>query len=108
MRYTDAVRTAPHEHYGFNTGQIDDSAAPPPSDEALPAYSEIPGTISDDNNHLGANATVGTDGRVNIRISQKSRALSQLIAPQLQRQLTQIREEPAPPPPYVPEFLGGA
>ena len=51
---------------------------------------------------------MANDGRVNINIDQKSRALSQLIVPQLQRQLTRVQDEPAPPPPYIPEFLGGA
>lgn len=44
---------------------------------------------------------------MNIRINQKSRALSQLIVPQIQRQLTQAQEDPEPPPPYIPESLGG-
>lgn len=75
-------------------------------DQPPPAYTELPGQI--DNEGLGTNAVVADDGRVNIRIDQKSRALSQLILPQLQRQLTQSQDDPAPPPPYIPEFLGGA
>lgn len=75
-------------------------------DQPPPAYTELPGQLSDDNG-LGT-AVVAEDGRVNIRIDQKSRALSQLILPQIQRQLTQVQQDPAPPPPYVPEFLGGA
>ncbi|CAN9319441.1 unnamed protein product [Alternaria alternata] len=71
-----------------------------------PAYTELPGQV--DNEELGTNAVVADDGRVNIRIDQKSRALSQLILPQIQRQLTHAQEDPEPPPPYVPEFLGGA
>lgn len=47
------------------------------------------------------------DGRVNIRINEKTRRLTQLLGPQLQRQLTAISEEKAPPPPYIPESLGG-
>jgi hypothetical protein len=66
----------------------------------------LPGQV--DNEELGTNAVVADDGRVNIRIDQKSRALSQLILPQIQRQLTHAQEDPEPPPPYVPEFLGGA
>lgn len=73
-----------------------------------PAYSEFPGTLRDEGGQLGANATVASDGRVNINIDQKSRGLSQLIVPQLQRQLTRVQREPAPPPPYIPESLGGA
>ncbi|KAH8728421.1 hypothetical protein GQ44DRAFT_724420 [Phaeosphaeriaceae sp. PMI808] len=73
-----------------------------------PAYTELPGQIRSEENGLGTNAVVAPDGRVNIRIDQESRALSKLILPQIQRQLTQVRYDPAPPPPYVPEFLGGA
>lgn len=76
-------------------------------DHPPPAYTELPGQLNDENG-LGTNAVVAEDGRVNIRIDQKSRALSQLILPQIQRQLTQVQQDPAPPPPYVPEFLGGA
>src|SRR6186713_2272584 len=76
--------------------------------EPPPAYTEMPGQITDNSNDMGANAIVADDGRVNIRINQKSRRISQLFAPQLQRQLSQLEHGPAPPPPYVPEFLGGA
>ena len=47
------------------------------------------------------------DGRVNIRINQKSRRLSQLFVPTLQSQVAQAQLEPAPPPPYIPPSLGG-
>ncbi|KAH9863876.1 hypothetical protein J1614_009808 [Plenodomus biglobosus] len=91
--------------YDFDANLPHDSEAANPN-QPPPAYTELPGQI--DNEGLGTNAVVAEDGRVNIRIDQKSRALSQLILPQLQRQLTQSRDDPAPPPPYVPEFLGGA
>ncbi|KAJ4316704.1 hypothetical protein N0V94_005317 [Neodidymelliopsis sp. IMI 364377] len=99
-----ATTTADSHH---DLSHIDEQHAAP-ADLPPPAYSEIPGTLQTDNDELDTNATVAEDGRVNIRINQKSRALSQLIVPQIQRQLTQVREDPAPPPPYVPEFLGGA
>ena len=57
---------------------------------------------------MGANAVVADDGRVNIRINQKSRRLSQIFTPQIQQQISQVAHEEALPPPYVPEFLGGA
>ncbi|KAF2853476.1 glycosyltransferase family 1 protein [Plenodomus tracheiphilus IPT5] len=95
----------PESRYDFDANLPHDSEAANP-DQPPPAYTELPGQI--DNEGLGTNAVVADDGRVNIRIDQKSRALSQLILPQLQRQLTQSRDDPAPPPPYVPEFLGGA
>ncbi|EMD87038.1 glycosyltransferase family 1 protein [Bipolaris maydis ATCC 48331] len=78
----------------------------PTAEELPPAYSELPGQV--ENEELGTNAVVANDGRVNIRIDQKSHTLSQLILPQIQRQLTHAQEDPVPPPPYIPEFLGGA
>ena len=90
-------------HYGLD--HVDEHGAD--HAEAPPAYTELPGQISSENNELGTDAVVAEDGRVNIRISQKSRALSQLILPQIQRQITQSLQDPAPPPPYIPEFLGG-
>ncbi|KAF1954665.1 UDP-Glycosyltransferase/glycogen phosphorylase [Byssothecium circinans] len=98
--------STPDEHFGL-TGHIDDATAPP-RDQPPPAYTEMPGVIEDDNDTLGAAASVAADGRVNINISQRDRKISQIIVPQLQRQLTQVQREPAPPPPYIPEFLGGA
>ncbi|CAO2657845.1 Nn.00g071050.m01.CDS01 [Neocucurbitaria sp. VM-36] len=95
-----------HSHHGLDPDHVDEHEAGDP--EAPPAYTELPGQITSDDNGLGTNAVVAEDGRVNIRIDQKSRALSQLILPQIQRQLTQSQHDPAPPPPYVPEFLGGA
>lgn len=97
----------PNTHHDFDPNQDDEYAAPTP-DLPPPAYTELPGQISSEKNDLGTNAIVADDGRVNIRIDQKSRSLTQLIVPQIQRQLTQVGQEPAPPPPYIPESLGGA
>ncbi|KAL5120460.1 hypothetical protein ACEQ8H_001750 [Pleosporales sp. CAS-2024a] len=101
-----ADQLASHFDYGAHhqLGEHEPTADP---DQPPPAYTELPGQLQDDNG-LGANAIVADDGRVNIRIDQKSRALSKLLLPQIQRQLTQVQQDPAPPPPYVPEFLGGA
>jgi hypothetical protein len=100
------------EHYGYNTGQIDTSAAHEHDehnpDHPPPAYTEIPGQISDDSTELGTQAIVADDGRVNIRINQKSRRLSQLLAPQIQHQISSAEREICLPPPYIPESLGGA
>ena len=98
-------RAAAEPHHDLS--HVDEQHATP-TDLPPPAYSEIPGTLQSDNDELDTNATVADDGRVNIRINQKSRALSQLIVPQIQRQLTQVQEDPEPPPPYIPESLGGA
>ncbi|KAJ4375664.1 hypothetical protein N0V86_007197 [Didymella sp. IMI 355093] len=108
-RPSDAARlsatTTAEPHHDLS--HVDEQHATP-ADLPPPAYSEIPGTLQSDNDELDTNATVGEDGRVNIRINQKSRALSQLIVPQIQRQLTHAQEDPEPPPPYIPESLGGA
>ncbi|KAF2623002.1 glycosyltransferase family 1 protein [Macroventuria anomochaeta] len=108
-RPSDAMRlsatTTAETHHDLS--HVDDQHATP-TGFPPPAYSEVPGTLQSVNDELDTNATVADDGRVNIRINQKSRALSQLIVPQIQRQLTQVQEDPEPPPPYVPESLGGA
>jgi hypothetical protein len=95
-----------HQHQGYDASHHNEPAHE--NHDAPPAYTELPGQIRDDNNDLGANAIVAEDGRVNISINQKTRRLSQLFAPQLHRQVSTVDHEPAPPPPYVPEFLGGA
>ncbi|KAF2732692.1 UDP-Glycosyltransferase/glycogen phosphorylase [Polyplosphaeria fusca] len=95
-------------NYGYNTGQIDTSAEDDRPDHPPPAYTEVPGQISDESTDLGTNAVVADDGRVNIRINQKTRRFSQFITPQIHQHVSQAEQEPAPPPPYVPEFLGGA
>ncbi|KAH4809584.1 hypothetical protein HBH61_110370 [Parastagonospora nodorum] len=102
----NAERSPSQFDYGAQHQLGEEEPAPNP-DQPPPAYTELPGQLQD-NNGLGTNAIVADDGRVDIRIDQKSRALSQLILPQIQRQLSQVQEDPAPPPPYVPEFLGGA
>jgi hypothetical protein len=53
---------------------------------------------------LGTNASVAQDGRVNIRINQRSRRLSTLIERTLR---PQVGDDKAPPPPYIPPSLGG-
>ncbi|KAF2454706.1 hypothetical protein BDY21DRAFT_352518 [Lineolata rhizophorae] len=77
-------------------------------DEAPPAYSEHLGEIANDNDGFGTNASVADDGRVNIRINQRTRRLSQIFAPALRSQLDLASEQEPPPPPYIPEHLGGA
>lgn len=95
------------EHHSYNAAQNEPSASDAPA-QAPPAYTEFPGQISDENGELGANAVVADDGRVNIRIDQKSQRLSQFLVPQIERQVASVADEKALPPPYVPEFLGGA
>lgn len=77
-------------------------------DHPPPAYTELPGQINNDTGDLGTNAVVADDGRVNITIHQKSGRLTQIFQPQIRQQISQLEHEPAPPPPYIPESLGGA
>ena len=99
----------PHRQTVNNAGLPDlarvDTALPP-DDMPPPAYSTTLGEITEQNSDLGTNAVVTSDGRIDISIVQKSRRFSQLLAPQIH----QIADAPSeePPPPYIPEFLGGA
>jgi len=47
------------------------------------------------------------DGRVNIRINQKTKGLSSLLVPALRSQLDLVGLKGPPPPPYVPASLAG-
>ncbi|KAK3079525.1 hypothetical protein LTS18_004637, partial [Coniosporium uncinatum] len=78
-----------------------------PTDVPPPAYSDTYGEIADEGPG-GTNAQVTDDGRVNIRINQRSGKLSNVLVPALRHQLDVIDHGPAPPPPYVPPSLGGA
>ncbi|WPH03180.1 Hypothetical protein R9X50_00605600 [Acrodontium crateriforme] len=72
-----------------------------------PAYGEHYGAIKNEQDGLGTNASVADDGRVNIRIEQKSRRLSSLLVPALRHQQDISENETPPPPPYIPPSLGG-
>ncbi|CAI6339781.1 unnamed protein product [Periconia digitata] len=98
--------TVTDHHPDFSSAHYEHMPGTSPS-QAPPAYTEQPGILDDTGNQMGGQATVADDGRVNININQKDRTLSRIILPQLQRQLTQVNRDPAPPPPYIPEFLGG-
>ncbi|KAH8593081.1 putative glucosyl/glucuronosyl transferase [Bisporella sp. PMI_857] len=72
-----------------------------------PTYGEIYGEIRDEKNGLGTSACVTDDGRVNIRINQFNRRLSQIFTPALRQQVQSIQDSHPPPPPYIPPSLGG-
>lgn len=83
-----------------NTTQTEDDVPPPP-------YGETYGEIHQEQDGFGTSASVGDDGRVNIRIDQSTRRLSQLLVPSL-KQLQQAAADEGPPPPaYIPPSLGG-
>lgn len=73
-----------------------------------PAYGDSYDQV--DSNQLGLHTTakVGDDGRVNIRIDQKTRAISSLLVPALRSQYELVSNEAPLPPPYIPPSLGGS
>ncbi|KAJ6786514.1 hypothetical protein PWT90_09429 [Aphanocladium album] len=79
-----------------------------PEDSPPPAYGEAPGQIRAEKDGLGTTASVTEDGRVNIRINQLNRRLSQIFSPALAQQAQTAEDIPAPPPPYIPPSLGGS
>ncbi|RFU23976.1 hypothetical protein B7463_g12364, partial [Scytalidium lignicola] len=72
-----------------------------------PTYGEIYGEIRDEKNGLGTSARVTDDGRVNIRINQLNRRLSQIFTPALCQYVQSVQDSRPPPPPYIPPSLGG-
>ncbi|EED18718.1 glucosyl/glucuronosyl transferase, putative [Talaromyces stipitatus ATCC 10500] len=72
-----------------------------------PAYGEIYGEIHNEENGLDTSARVTDDGRVNIRINQVNRRLSQIFTPALREQVQSGQESRPPPSPYIPASLRG-
>ncbi|KIW08552.1 hypothetical protein, variant 1 [Verruconis gallopava] len=98
---------------GISTANGNHSQSLPPlevSDEMPPppAYSDTLGHVEDNNSGTGTRAKVGDDGRVNIRIDQRSHKLSKMLVPALRQQRRLIAEQTPLPPPYVPPTLGGS
>lgn len=79
-----------------------------PNDCPPPAYGDAPGQIHAEKDGLGTSANVTDDGRVNIRINQLNRRLSQVFTPAIAQQAQSVQDIPPPPPPYVPPSLGGS
>lgn len=86
-----------------------DLASPPTPDDELPppAYGETYGEIRNEKAGLSTSALVSDDGRVNIRINQLNRRLSQVFIPALRQEQLDSQETLPPPPPYIPPSLGG-
>ncbi|KAJ9161910.1 Glycosyltransferase family 1 protein [Coniochaeta hoffmannii] len=72
-----------------------------------PAYGDTYGEIRNDKAGLDTTASVADDGRVNIRINQFNRRLSQIFIPALRQQIQSAQDSRPPPPPYIPPSLGG-
>ena len=94
-------RDVPIQHTdSFEPGQTEYDVPPP-------AYGEQYGVLEQEQEGFGTKASVADDGRVNIRIDQRNRRLSQLLVPSLKQLQAAADQQHAPPPPYIPPFLGG-
>jgi UDP:flavonoid glycosyltransferase YjiC (YdhE family) len=102
---TDSTRPATREALLETTDLTTNDAAE--GDLPPPAYGEIYGEIHNEKNGLGTSASVADDGRVNIRINQLNRRLSQVFTPALRQHVQSIEDSSPPPPPYIPPSLGG-
>ncbi|MCJ1462396.1 hypothetical protein MMC07_000997 [Pseudocyphellaria aurata] len=100
--------------FGQNTVPTDPTVPIVPSDDAPteeappPVYNELYGSLDISQDGLNTNASLANDGRVEIRINEKSNTLSNLITSLPQTQSNGQDGDPnALPPPYVPPSLGG-
>lgn len=95
-----ALREAPLDETSQHTSDQD---LPPP------AYGDAYGEIRNEKAGLSTSALVTDDGRVNIRINQLNRRLSQVFIPALRQEQLDSQDADAlpPPPPYIPPSLGG-
>nr|POE80091.1 sterol 3-beta-glucosyltransferase ugt80a2 [Quercus suber] len=93
---------APAQGIQSTNTDLDADGVPPP------AYGEHYGQVANEKNGLGTQAQVADDGRVNIRIRQRDRRLSEIFVPSLQQLQSSAEHEHALPPPYIPPSLGGS
>jgi UDP:flavonoid glycosyltransferase YjiC (YdhE family) len=110
LQQTEAV-LASQSSYSIHTGteplpntDLVDAAE---EDVPPPAYSNTYGEIRNEKHGLGTSAQVTDDGRINIRINQLNRRLSQILSPALRQQAQNFQDTSPPPPPYIPPSLGG-
>ncbi|KAM5361341.1 hypothetical protein ACJA88_014500 [Fusarium oxysporum] len=80
---------------------------PNEDDVPPPAYGDAYGEICNAKDGLGTSASVTEDGRVNIRINQLNRRLSQVFSPALHQQAQSVQETRPPPISYISSDLGG-
>ncbi|KAK5121275.1 hypothetical protein LTR85_005441 [Meristemomyces frigidus] len=107
---TASTTAAERKHMGHDVPTIDEPSADTKHLEdnvPPPAYGEHYGAIHNEQDGFGTNASVGEDGRVNIRIKQSNKKLSSLLVPALRHQQAVTDTEHAPPPAYIPPSLGG-
>lgn len=75
--------------------------------EAPPAYGDRHDEILMSQDGLDTKANLTDDGRINIRINQKTRKISDLLVPALRSQLSLVENETPLPTGYIPPALGG-
>ncbi|KIW92476.1 uncharacterized protein Z519_06323 [Cladophialophora bantiana CBS 173.52] len=89
--------------------QMTDLITPDSAEDDMPppAYGQINGEIRNEKHGLGISTHVTDDGRINIRINQFNRRLSQIFTPALRQEVQSIQDSRPPPSPYIPPSLGG-
>jgi UDP:flavonoid glycosyltransferase YjiC (YdhE family) len=102
---TNPTRLLSHEALLQDTDLITSDAAE--DDLPPPAYGDIYGEIRNEKDGLGTSASVTDDGRVNIRINQLNRRLSQVFTPALSQHIQSVQDDRPPLSPYIPPSLGG-
>lgn len=92
---------APLQTTDLITSDATDEEVPPPP------YGDIYGEIRNEKDGLGTSASVTEDGRVNIRINQLNRRLSQVFTPALREHIQSVQDDSPTPHAYIPPSLGG-
>lgn len=90
-----------YDYTDIITSDLAEDELPPP------AYGDVYGEIRNEKDGLNTSATVSDDGRVNIRINQVNRRLSQVFIPALRQEAQSTQDSGPPPPCYIPPSLGG-
>ncbi|KAJ4066652.1 hypothetical protein NW756_010163 [Fusarium oxysporum] len=102
-----AVSTKPGRHKALLDETDLVTSDPNEDDVPPPAYGDAYGEICNAKDGLGTSASVTEDGRVNIRINQLNRRLSQVFSPALHQQAQSVQETRPPPISYISSDLGG-
>ncbi|KAF2876071.1 hypothetical protein BDV95DRAFT_625490 [Massariosphaeria phaeospora] len=103
---TDPARPSRQEALPETTELITSDAAS--DDIPPPAYGDIYGQLElrSEKDGVGTGASVTNDGRVDIRINQFNRRLTQIFTPAIREHIQSVQDS-RPPPAYIPPSLGG-
>ena len=101
----DAARLTGQEALLHETDLITPDATE--DDLPPPVYGDIYGEIRNEGDGLGTSACVTDDGRVNIRINQFNRRLSQIFTPALRQQVQSVQDSRLSPAPNAAPSLAG-